>query len=122
MEKFTLNAEKKFKYVTYGLAISPLIFIITLITFYIHANVILGYTNISGINPDNLFLYYAYQTIIIVSFILSFFGFFIWLIVNMIWFLKYKPTWNLKLAIFTFSCYLAGSLLVFSKVMEFALD
>lgn len=106
----------------YSFSIFPITFIISILTFYIHGYYILGYWNISTINPNDMYLYTFYKSITIVSFLATFLAFFIWFLFLPIYFFKNKGKNIDKSIKFTTAFYLFAIILLFSNVFRFSMD
>ena len=117
-----LNNENSIRKICYFFALFPLIFNITILTFYIHGHIISGYWNISAINPSDMYLYNFYALITIVSFLATFFTFFIWFLILSIYLFKTKNKLIYKPIKVTTILYLLAIILFFSNVFKFSID
>ena len=116
------NSEKTIQKFSYLFALFPLTFSIAILSFYIHGHIILGYWNISAINPNKMYLYNFYNAITIVSFLATFFTFFIWFLFLPIYFIKNKNKIIDKRIKVTTAIYLIAIILFFSNVFRFSID
>lgn len=113
---------KYWKIAFYILGSMPLIFIISLLTFYIYYGIILGFWGISGINPYEFPASKIYQHIIIYSWVITFFCTPIFIITTTFYFIKNKNEKLKKIIIADAILFAISVLLVFSKTLLFALD
>lgn len=103
----------------YGLGMIPLVYISTIVIFFIKANLIDGYGNISSINPYEYEYYNLFSNAISLSLISFFFGFIIWFIYIIILFQNPQAT-DRKPIIISGIFYFVGLCVLFSPLMEFA--
>ena len=122
LENGKWKTPKLWKVAFYVLAFFPVLFIISLLTFYTHAGLINGYRNISGINPFEFELYDVYQYSIIYGWIGTVFSFLAWIILAFFYCVKSENGIKWKLILITLSIYLIALKLALSKIMEFAMD
>ena len=113
---------KYWKIAFYILGSIPLIFIISLLTFYIYYGIILGFWGISGINPYKFPASKIYQHIIIYSWVITFFCIPIFVITTIFYFIKNKNEKLKKIIIASAIIFMIAILLIFSKILLFALD
>lgn len=112
---------KTWNRIFYGLGIFPLVYIITLLLFFIKANLIEGYGNISSINPHENQYVNSFSTTIGLSLISFLFGFLVWII--MLFILFSNPKYIGKNSIIASGIlYLLAFLILFSPLGEFAMD
>jgi hypothetical protein len=121
MEKTEPNNQKLWNIAFNILGFFPLLFIISLLAFYIHYSIILG-QNILSILPINLDIHNVYQGIIIYSYIFSFFSLIVWIITSLAYFTKKKNVIAWKPIIINLLLYSAFVILALSKIMELALE
>lgn len=113
---------KYFKIGNYLLAISPLFFIISALSFYIYYGIILKFWGISGINPNEYPEIKIYSFMIIYSWIFTFLSI-IPFIFSLLLILNYKLWSQLKKTILIICfLYILSTIIVFSKIFEFAMD
>lgn len=117
-----LNNENSIRKICYSFALFPLTFSISILTFYIHGHIILGYWNISAINPSDMYLYNFYTSITMLSFLATFFTFFIWFLILPIYLLKTKKKLSYKPIKVTTAIYLVAFILIISNVFTFSMD
>lgn len=113
---------KLWKIAFYVLGIFPALFIISLLTFYMHAGLINDYKSVSGIHPNEFPFYDAYAYTIGYGWIASVFSFLVWMILLLLHITqgKNKITW--KPVGISLTLYLIALILTFSQIMEFAMD
>lgn len=119
----TKGKTQKFWNITfYAFAFFPMVFIIALLAFYIHAGFISEYKNLSGINLFGFKLLDLYQYSIICSWVGSVFSFLPFLIIVFLYYIKFKKAVTWKPILITLVIYFIALALVFSSLFEFAFD
>ena len=122
MEKRIPNNQNLWNIIFNIFGFFPLVFIISLFTFYINAGLVNGFSSISSIRPDNLNFYNFYEGIILYSYIFSFFSSFAWVITVLIYRAKNHEVIVSKPVIFTSVLYIIFIIIASSKIMEFAIE
>lgn len=102
--------------------IIPLGFIISLLTFYVHATVVLGYfPSYNKPDPKNLNFYHIYSDLINIFFGIWFFSFPILIILIFFYLiLQRKKKW--KLVVFSLTTHLIAIALLSSDIMKWFAD
>jgi len=114
---------KIWKIIFYLLGTIPWFFIVSLITFYFHAEKILGYfPRYYFPDPKELSIYSNYSPFINCSFGIWFYSFFVWLFVTIIYLIINRKKINWHFVIFAFIGNIISLILVFSKIFEWYID
>lgn len=107
----------------YFFAVFPLLFVISLLTFYLHTGFFLGHLPIQSMNdPKNYSIYTFYAPIIIWSFEIAFYSFIVWILYINYYFIFKKNEIIKKPILITSLSYLGMVGLFFSEIMVWFCD
>lgn len=114
---------KNWKITFYILGLSPWAFIISLMSFYIHARIILGYfPHYNFPDPKILEIYSYYSPFILWTFGIWAISLIIWILLTSIYFIIKRKNIQWKLVIISVLGYILGILLFFSNIMIWFVD